>query len=241
MIRTSKLGIILFLFVSLPAYAGASLEDIENSLDSDTVKNEPIDDVQIEKTRVVRPSVLVVRDSDANNTGSDTTYQFYSSDKAAEISYIKARPVLGLNNDRAVVSFLLNEERDNAVTAAIMFDVAPVLLTGLELSFGPKLIAGLLSIENADVIGFAASVEAAYSVPINKFPARLSTGFSYAPDVLTFGQSDRIIDWFVRFGLPLTKNIEAFVGARYLQFDTRPGERKLDQQIHLGVRWSSKR
>jgi hypothetical protein len=60
---------------------------------------------------------------------------------------------------------------------------------------------------------------------------------NYAPDILTFGQSDRIFDWHARAELPLTKSISGFVGVRFLQFDTRPGDRELDKKVHIGVRW----
>lgn len=246
-----KFGAVSILCIPLSVSAGATLEDIQdnatqtggeisNSESAEQVNALPelAASAPVDENRQARQS----GGSESLLPGVDTppTFQLYTSDKAAEFAYQHNGPVFGLNNDRAVVSFLLNEERDNALTASIMFEAAPEFVEGLELSFGPKLIAGLLSIENADVIGFAANLEAVYSAPIKQFPLRLSTGFSYAPDVLTFGQSDRIIDWNVRAGLPLTNNIHGFVGGRYLQFDTRPGERKLDQQIHFGIRWSGK-
>lgn len=245
MTRIFKIGVVTALFFPLAASAGATLEDIEDSV------TKPVQEVATAVQQdeiVIEPSIgatssraRIKDDSLINVVDLPPVYQFYSSDKAAELSYERNNAIFGLNNDRAVVSFLLNEERDNAVTAGIMFDVKSSPVKGLKLSFGPKLIAGLLSIENADVIGFAASVEALYALPIKKFPLRLTTAASYAPDILTFGQSDRIIDWNIRVGLPLTDNIDGFVGARYLQFDTRPGERKLDQQVHFGIRWTGKK
>lgn len=231
------------MFLPLAVSAGGTLEDIEGSV-TKSAAEVPVSVQQA--ADVTEPRLGATSSKKVKNNslikGSKTApvYQFYSSDKAAELSYERNGSVFGLNNKRALVSFLLNEERDNAVTAAILYDVASSPVRGLQLSFGPKLIAGLLSIENADVIGLAANIEAMYTAPIKKFPLRLTTGFSYAPDIMTFGQSDRIIDWNVRVGLPLTSNIDGFVGARYLQFDTRPGERKLDQQVHIGIRWTGK-
>ena len=235
MTRLLRFGVIATLCVPFSVFAGATLADIEGTAET-TVQSSAVKS---------RPKLAASASADKNNAPieiveSAPTYQFYSSDKAAELQYERNGSVFGLENDRAVVSFLMNEERDNALTAAVMFDTEFDMIRGLKLSFGPRMIAGLLSIENADVIGFAASLEALYIMPLEKFPLRLSSGVSYAPDILTFGQSDRIIDWNFRAGLPLTKNIEGFVGARYLQFDTRPGERKLDQQVHIGIRWSGK-
>jgi hypothetical protein len=207
---------------------------VELTTQPELAASEPAAEVKQVPVSSKRKSVVQV-------VATPQVYQFYSSDKAAELLYERNSSILGLNSDRAAVSFLLNAERDNALTAAIMFDAASVPVKGLKLSFDPEIVAGLLSIENADVFGFAANLEALYLAPLKKFPLRISTAFSYAPDVLTFGQSDRIIDWNVRVGLPLTNNIDGSVGARYLQFDTRPGERKLDQQVHLGIRWSGKK
>lgn len=163
--------------------------------------------------------------------------QFYTSDKSAELTYDKLGPAFGLNSSRASAGFLFNEERDNVLTGTLMYDVAWVTAPSLRLSFGTRAYAGLLSIENADVFGIAAILEAAYTLPLKQFPLALTAGVGYAPDILTFGQADRIIDWHVRAGLPLTKSVDAFAGLRFLQFDTRPGDRELDDQIHIGIRW----
>jgi hypothetical protein len=247
--RLLKFGVISVVWLPLTVTAGVTLEDIEGVVATDARDIPTTVEATTQPVLAASEPVAVVKQAPVSSkkkpvvqvVATPPVYQFYSSDKAAELLYERNSSILGLNNDRAVVSFLLNEERDNALTAAIMFDAASVPLKGLKLSFGPKIIAGLLSIENADVIGFAANLEALYVAPLKKFPLRISTAFSYAPDVLTFGQSDRIIDWNVRVGLPLTNNIDGFVGARYLQFDTRPGERKLDQQVHIGIRWSGKK
>ena len=166
------------------------------------------------------------------------TIQIYASDETAEVLYERSESVFGLNNSRANVGVLFNEERDNVIAGSIMYDSEIEFFPGLDLSFGPKLYAGLLGIENADVVGLGANIEAAYHLPIRQFPLELSAGIAYTPDILTFGQSDRIIDWNVRAGLPLTKNITGFVGFRFLRFDTRPGDQELDERLHLGIRWS---
>ncbi len=166
--------------------------------------------------------------------------QFYASDKTAEMLYERTGPLLNLNNSRVSMSVLFNETRDNALVGSVMYDVQPRLLTGVTLSFGSQVYAGLLAIENTDIIGLAAGIEAAYQLPTNLLPLQLRAAASYAPDILTFGQADRIIDWSVRAGLAFTDNIDGFVGVRYLQFDTRPGDRELDKRAHMGIRWKLK-
>jgi len=166
------------------------------------------------------------------------TMELYASDKAAQLEYETNGSVLGFDNNRATASFLFTEKRDNLFSGGIMYDAQPEFLPGLTLSFGTKLYAALLGFENSDVVGLGGSIEGAYQIPVRQLPVKLSAAINYAPDILTFGQSDRIIDWSVRAGLTLTNNIEGFIGFRFLQFDIRPGNRELDDQVHLGIRWN---
>jgi len=220
--------------------AGASAEDLDLALETEPERASAVPQTAIETTTIATSSAGGASSDDVTGIEAQPVIQFYASDKAAELLYEIGQPVFGLNNDRSRFAVLFSEERDNALTAAFLFDADRYSLQGLRLSFGPKIIAGLLSIENADVFGLGANIEAGYVLPVKQFPLRMSAEVTYAPDILTFGQSDRIIDVSYRVGLPLTSNIEGFVGLRYLQFDTRPGERKLDQQVHLGIRWTKR-
>jgi len=179
-----------------------------------------------------------VRESTGDTAEVARVLQIHASDKAAEILYEYNGELFGIGNSRASASVLFNEDRDNALIGSILFDSKPVFFPGLELAFGLKSYAGLISTENFDIFGLAASIEGGYSLPIEQFPLRLSAAINYAPDIFTFGQANRIIDWNVRVGLPLTDAIDGFVGFRFLQFDTIPGDDELEDQFHIGVRWN---
>ncbi len=177
----------------------------------------------------------------ADNDGaveSQKSMSVYASDKTAQVQFERSGGIFGLNSNHARIGFLTNETRDNTLTGSVLFDANSSGIPGLSIKFGTKAFAGLLALENTDIFGFGASLEAAYLFPVERFPLTLSGSFSYAPDILTFGQADRIIDWHVRASLPLTDNIEGFTGLRFLQFDTRAGQRELDKRIHIGVRWN---
>ena len=226
--RVIKLTTVIFslLLPVLATAGGMPDDDIDDALLQQPVN---VQTVKVSERRQLAPALP---------SQSTRAMQLYASDDTAELLYERSEPVLNLNNSRASVSLLFNEKRDNAITGSLMYDVEPEFFSGLTVSFGSKLFAGLLGIENADVVGLGARIEAAYKLPVRQFPLKLSASMSYAPDILTFGQADRIIDWNVRSGLALTKNIDGFVGLRFLQFDTRPGDRELDKQIHLGIRWA---
>ena len=216
---------IFSLFLPILVLAGGTPDDFDDVGPQQSIKTRAVESSNRSQSTTVVSSK------------SPRAMQVYASDDTAEVLYEKSGPVFNLNNSRASISLLFTEERDNALTGSLMYDAEPDYFPGLTLSFGSKLFAGLLGVENADVVGLAASIQAMYKLPVRQFPLQLSAAISYAPDILTFGQADRIIDWNVRSGLALTKNIDGFVGLRFLQFDTRPGDRELDKQVHLGIRW----
>jgi len=206
------------------AHAGASPEDI----DLVTGKAQP--------KAVAGQSATK---SAAENTATDSVrlFDFYASDKAAQLRYERDGKWLSSEQSRMSFGFLISEQRDNLFTFGLTVDASPKFLPGLKISVGGKTYAALLGEENSDIFGLGAGIEAAYTLPVEKFPLRLDAAVHYAPDILTFGQSDRIIDWQVNAGLKFRKSITGYVGFRFIQFDTRPGDREVDDRIHVGVRW----
>ena len=234
----------VFLLFCLPTVAFAD-GDPEELIEPQTAAAQPA------ATRVQDPVAIRVQNRTADtpiaigqrqqpvNTSSEKTIEVYASDETFEALYEVQGPVLGLKSDRARASYLISEERDNVVAGSILYDTNLDIFPGLSVSFGAKVYAGLLGPENNDVFGLAGGVEAAYLFPVRQFPLQLSAAANFSPDILTFGQADRIIDWHVRAGLPLTDNIDGFVGFRFLQFeDTLPGDREVDDRLHIGVRWA---
>lgn len=161
----------------------------------------------------------------------------YASDKAANVLYERDATPANLDDGRIGIGFLFSEERDNVFTANLMLDVHPDLVPSVRFSTGVRAYAALLGAENQDVVGVGLGVEGAYQLPSALLPLEVSAGFFYTPDVFVFGQSDRIIDYNVRAGFQLRDSLHGFVGLRFLQFDTRPGDREVDDKIHVGLRW----
>lgn len=227
--QVSTVVLVTALLLPSMVNAGAAPEDLDStSAQSDVVP------IRVAADRNVRSADA----STEQSPSIPSIFQFYASDKSAEMQYEQLGSVFGLGNSRANASFLFSEERDNAISGSLMFDAQPEFLSGLDISFGLKAFAGLLAIENTDVFGLGANLGASYLFPVKQFPLRLSAELGYVPDILTFGEADRLFDWHVRAGLPMTETIFAFVGLRYLQFDTRPGDRELDNQVHVGFRWN---
>ena len=45
-------------------------------------------------------------------------------------------------------------------------------------------------------------------------------------------------DCDVNVGLQVRDSVMIYTGVRYLQMDTRPGKREVDDRLHVGVRWT---
>lgn len=173
----------------------------------------------------------------ASKPGTPRVFDMYASDKAAQFMLERDSGFINVEDGRASVALVLSEKRDVVLTGGVVLDAEPEYLPGVRLSFGGKVYAAMLGVENADTIGFAMGVEAAFDPEIEKLPVKLDAYYYYAPDIFTFGDTDRVFDWQVNMSLPLREGIDGYIGVRYLKFDTNPNDRETDRQVHVGVRW----
>ena len=174
-----------------------------------------------------------------NDTPASLTV--YASEDAADVKYERDASLINVSNGRIGAGFLFTEERDNIFTANVMLDVQTGLPPSSHLAAGVRTYAALLGEEDQDVGAFALGVEGSHQLQTTILPIELSAAFFYAPDVFTFGDSNRVIDWYVRGGVQLRSNLHAFVGLRFLQFDTQPSDREVDDKVHVGLRWNFSR
>ena len=163
------------------------------------------------------------------------------SDDVANVTYQNDADSLGVDQGRVQAGFLLSEQRDIIFSGTLLLDTRPGLVPQVRLSAGARAYAALLGDENRDAVAFGLGVEGAYTLPVRVLPLELTAAAFYAPDVLSFGQADRIIDWNVDVGLQLRDQLAAFAGLRFLQVDTRPGSREVEDEVHIGVRWTLER
>lgn len=160
---------------------------------------------------------------------------FYLSEKVAFAQYEVDAARLKIENGRAHVASLYSEQRDSVVHGGLALDAS--FVSSFRLSFGSRVYIALLNTENTDAFAAALGVEAAYNLPFKALPLEFAASLYYAPDILTFGASDRAIDAQIDFSFPLRKQSSLFAGARFLQVDTRPEDREIDNRVHMGVRW----
>ncbi len=159
----------------------------------------------------------------------------YISEKVISPQFERDAKRLGLEKSRMHVGFLVSEERDTVLQAGLSVDSS--FAKSLRLSFGTRAYIALLGVENADTFATAFGAEAAYKLPFEALALEFGASFYYAPDILTFGSGDRVIDTQVGVALPFRPQLSLFGGVRFLQVDTRPEDREIDNRAHLGVRW----
>ena len=140
-------------------------------------------------------------------------FTFYLSDEVLFAQYERSAARYDFENARVHLGFMFTEERDTVFQAGLSLDAS--FVSSFRLSFGTRLYAALLSDENNDAFAGAIGGELAYQLPFEKLPLELSTSLYYAPDVLTFGQGDRVIDWQIDVTLPFRSQLSVFTGIRF--------------------------
>ncbi len=163
--------------------------------------------------------------------------ELFVSDDAAQISLIAAGANTSSEDARYRFSFLTTEQRDNVFMLDVKIQARRLFSEDINLQLGTRVYAGILSEENTDAVGLAPGFEVSYEYPTDRFPLYLSAGGYIAPDVFTFGDANRIFEYFGRVGLRVSDSLTGFVGFRFLRFDTDPDETEVDDELHIGIRW----
>ncbi len=120
-----------------------------------------------------------------------------------------------------------------------------VLSPALNVGLGLKGIMGRADYDYADfsayALGFMILGEYDFRKDYTQWPVSISTGFTIAPSVLSFGDTDRYIDGNVTVYGHIMKNAAILVGYRYtdMRFKTRLYRaKKADDAVFIGARFS---
>lgn len=157
--------------------------------------------------------------------------------------YVQARyftggGLLGIDEARGHVGFYFSDNRDLIGNVGLMSDPVSLFKEGFTLSAGGRGYLALLSSPNDDVFGFAPGLEARYTLPV-AHPMAVVGNLFYAPDILTFGDAESIVDLDLRYEAQLVPNAVGFIGYREFRFDSdEGGDKKAASEIQLGGRFS---
>ena len=93
----------------------------------------------------------------------------------------------------------------------------------------------LLNVENLDIFAIAVGGRLSYLFRENG-ATTMSVSAFYAPDIITFGNADNVVDVSIRFETQLTPATRIFLGYRSFEFDLLDAKRKIDDDVHIGFR-----
>jgi hypothetical protein len=166
----------------------------------------------------------------------DNAVEGYVSDIALQVQYVRDVSVEGLGPVEGRVGAFYNEQRDLIGVGdllAYLGDQADRRL--IDVSVGTRVYAAFLNEENEDTLGVGFGGEAEWFFSRDRRTSLKASAF-YAPDILTFGIADNVTDWGVRLMTRIRENTDIFVGYRALEFETRVGDREVDDHLHVGFR-----
>ena len=87
-----------------------------------------------------------------------------------------------------------------------------------------------------DVFSVAVGAEIRYEL-LRRQGIAVTLQGAYAPDILTFGSADNLLDLTGRIELPLTNSVIGYAGYRMLEFDLLTGSREVEESAHVGIRY----
>lgn len=179
---------------------------------------------------------VLAQQGEPDTTAQGPEIEVYLAENALQAMYTTELEVgeLGMNETRA--GFLFSEARDLVLIGEMLVDVGqrPERPRWM-LDVGPRVYGALLNIENQDVFAVAFGGRLSYLFRRNG-TTTMSVAAFYAPDIITFGNANNVIDTSIRFETQLTRTARIFLGYRRFEFDLLGTTRKIDDNVHVGFR-----
>jgi hypothetical protein len=184
----------------------------------------------------IAPGAAMAQDATDYLRGSDVDLSI--TDDALQALFTRDAGAVGLPGQELSLGLLLSEDRDIVGTAQVMVPATVNTSLPVTFKFGGKALAGLLD-EGDDVVAFAPGAEARFNLSAGR-PMAVVGNIFYAPDILTFGNADNVLDFNVRYEVGFTDRATGYAGYRVLTFDRDPGrgEDDIAEGLQIGVRFA---
>jgi len=166
------------------------------------------------------------------------TIELAVSDDYIQGRYFTNGGILGLENVQGDVGVYFSDGRDLIGNIGVMSKPTQVFIDGLTFSAGARGYLALLSDPNDDVFGAAPGVEARYALPF-EWPIYAVGNIFYAPDILTLGDAEGILDLDARLEAQIVPSAIGFIGYREFRFDSDEGsDTRAASEIQIGGRFT---
>lgn len=169
---------------------------------------------------------------------SDPYGEISLSEESIQLQYVRprAQPADNIESGELGFGVFLNEQRDIVASSNYFVEANRLRINRMTILVGPVAYAALLSEENLDVFAMALGAEARYRL-MNNPQVTIVGRATYAPDILTFGSADNVMDLVARAELPITNRVTGFGGFRLFEVELLQGKTELEESIHLGLRY----
>lgn len=164
------------------------------------------------------------------------------TDDALQGRFFTDGAFVGLDRNQVGAGLLLSEDRDIVGSAQVL---APGLLQRflpdfVSLSLGARAFVALLAEPDDDIAGIAPGATARVALPfLENVPVAGVGEIFFAPDILTFGEADEVIDFSGRLEVEFLERTTGFVGFRVLNFEREgSGEDSIVDSLMGGVRFT---
>ena len=163
------------------------------------------------------------------------------TDDTLQGKFLTDAAIVGLGGNTIGLGILISDDRDIVGSGEFLLDglLRDLLPDLLQLSVGARGLVGLLDDPDDDVVGIAPGVAARLRLPVGGPPMYVAGDFFYAPDILTFGDADQVMDFNVRYELEFLESTTGFVGYRLLDFDRESGgDDEIVDTLNVGLRFA---
>ena len=167
------------------------------------------------------------------STAQDAAGEIALSDESVQLRYLAWGS--GQSTELGFGLFL-NENRDIIATSHYYIEADALGTNRLTFKAGPVAYAALLNTENTDIVSVGVGAEIRFEF-LRRQGVFVALHGAYAPDILTFGSADNLLDLTARLELPLTGSVIGFAGYRMLEFDLLTGTREIEESVQVGIRY----
>ncbi len=158
------------------------------------------------------------------------------SDDAARFQYLAPMGDIGQGKSEFHMGFLYNNSNGRLADAGIMVMNGDGSATGVALGVGVKALA--VTMNNNDSMALALGGRVRLS-PFADNRLGVVGQIYLAPDIVTFGDADRLVETGVRLEYEILPQTLAYVGYRKIKFGLKAapaGDVVVDEGAHIGVR-----
>lgn len=159
------------------------------------------------------------------------------SKETAQFTFRSDSSVIGWGGADLGLGLFYNEESDFVGQISLLQMRQPSQQDPLTFGVGVKAYLGQLDDIDADVAGFGIGAQIRYTIA-GTMPMAIYLEGHYAPEVTSFADAEKIVDYSLGIQIEALPQTVAFIGIRHLEFDIDDGGdyEADDDNIHLGVR-----